>query len=202
MSNQVFPTFTGLSWGVNKIPTWSTEVQKALSGNESRVSYMSYPIYRFNLSYEVLRASVAHAELQSLMGFFNARRGAFENFLFTDPTDSTVTDQVIGAGTGSQTQFQIVRTMGGFTEPVMNLNGNPVIKVNGVTQTLGGNYTVNSTGMVTFASPPTAGASITFTGSYYFRVRFTKDELDFENFMFQLWQLKKCELTGSLGVKV
>lgn len=202
MSNQVFPALPGLSWGVKKVPTWSTIIQKAASGNEIRASLMSYPLYKFSLSYEVLRAAAAYSELQTLMGFFNARKGAFENFLYTDSNDCSMTDQVIGAGTGAQTQFQIVRTLSGFTEPVMNLNGNPVIKVDGVTKVLGGDYTLNSTGMLTFALPPASGAVITCSALYYFRVRFLSDESEFENFMHMLWQHKKVELIGSLGVKV
>ena len=47
------------------------------------------------------------------------------------------------------------------------------------------------TGLVTFNTAPASGLTITADYSYYFRCRFIDDSYAFENFMFQLWQLKK-----------
>jgi len=202
MSNQVFPVFPGLAWSVIKSPEWSTLIQKAVSGLELRASLMAYPVYNITLTYEVLRASTALPELQSLLGFFNARQGSFDNFLFTDSTDSSMTAQNIGTGNGSNTKFQIARTYGGFTEPVMNINGVANIYDNGTLKTLGSDYTLDSFGMATFATAPLTGHAITCTCNYYYRCRFDADTSDFENFMYQLWSLKKLVLRGSLGSKI
>lgn len=202
MSNQVFPSLPGLSWSVIKTPEWSTTVHKAVSGKELRGSLRAYPVYLFTLSYEFLRQQAAFPEIQSLLGFFNARQGAFDNFLYTDPNDYTVTNENIGTGNGSTTGFQLTRSQGGFIEPVMNLNGNPTVKVNGVTKTLGGDYTISSTGFITFSAPPPNTHQVVWTGSYYYRCRFDEDMNDFENFMNQLWTLKKLVLRGSLGSKI
>ena len=132
MGNAIFPTLPGLKWGVTKTPIWSTQVQKSTSGRELRAGYYSYPLWKFSLSFEVLRNKQGLAELEELAGFFNARRGSLESFLYEDPTDNTVTNQLIGMATNGQTQFQLLRSFGGFIEPVMAVKGNPVVKVNGV----------------------------------------------------------------------
>ena len=79
MSNAVFPVLPGLSWGRTLTPVWKTDVKESVSGMEFRWSAMAYPRYRVGLKYEVLRADSAAAELQVLVGFFNARRGAWDD---------------------------------------------------------------------------------------------------------------------------
>jgi uncharacterized protein (TIGR02217 family) len=194
MSNSVFPTLAGLAWSVTKSPMFATKVQSAVSGKELRTAYMPYPLWKFHLTYEVLRADVVNAELQSLMGFFLSRQGAYDSFLYTDPTDYSVTNQQFGTGDGSTKSFQLTRTYGGFSEPVQNVNGTPTIKDNGTTKATPADYSINSTGLVTFVTAPVSGHALTWTGSFYYRVRFLQDVADFDNFMHQLWQLKKLEL--------
>ena len=117
MSNAIFPTLPGLSWGSTREPIWVTSAKKSLSGMEQRAGYMSYPLYRIKLSYEFLRAG-SDAELQTLIGFFNQRGGDLESFLFLDPDDSEVVEEQFGTGDGTTTAFRLGRTVGGFFEPV------------------------------------------------------------------------------------
>lgn len=188
MSNAIFPVLAGLDWNVLKTPVWKTRIQEAVSGKELRAAFMSYPLWKFSLSYTVLRANAANAELQSLMGFFNARQGMFDSFLYSDPTDNSVTGQSFGTGDGSTTAFQLVRSLGGFSEPIQNVNGTPTIYVNGTATAA---FTLGSTGVVTFTTAPAAAAVLTWTGNFYFRCRFLQDSSDFDNFMKDLWTLKK-----------
>jgi uncharacterized protein (TIGR02217 family) len=165
---------------------------------------MSYPLYTFKLSYEVLRDDVANNELKTLAGFFLARQGQYDSFLFTDPSDHAVTAQSFGTGDGTTTAFQLVRAYGGFSEPVQNVNGAPSIYVNGTLKTVTTHYTLSSTGLVTFTAGniPTSGQALTWTGSYYFRVRFTADMAEFSQFLQNLWELKQLEFVGATGNKV
>ena len=202
MSNAIFPVLPGLAWDSSKTPTFSGKVLRAVSGKELRAAYWSYPIYSFGLSYSLLRDNSANNELQILAGFFLARQGSFDNFLYTDPSDNSVTGQNFGTGTGAQATFQLVRAYGGFSEPVMNTNGAPSIYVAGVLQTVTTNYTISSLGGVTFVVAPANGAALTWTGSYYYRVRFVQDMAQFVQFMSRFWELKKIELVGSLGNKI
>jgi hypothetical protein len=113
MSNAVFPVLPGLVWDVKKTPQWSTKLQQAASGKELRLSYYSWPIYKYTLAYEVLRQASAYLELQTLAGFFNARQGKFDSFLFQDPNDNAVTAHGFGMGDGTTTAFQLQRTAAG-----------------------------------------------------------------------------------------
>jgi uncharacterized protein (TIGR02217 family) len=201
MSDAVFPNLPGIAWSLIKSPKFSTTIHTSASGRETRVALMSYPHYTMGLNYDVLRAD-ATKELQQLMDFFLARKGAFDNFLYQDPDDCAVTNQQFGTGDGATARFPLVRAVyaGGFLEPVMNLNGAPSISKAGTLLTTG--YTVSALGVVTFSSAPTVGQALTWTGGYYFRCRFVNDQMDFDEFMYQLWQLKKCDLIGSLGNKI
>lgn len=201
MGNAVFPTLAGVSWPKLKTPIWKTAVQQAVSGRELRAAFRQYPVYKFTLTHDFLRADSTNAELQALLGFFNARKGSWDSFLYVDPLDNSVTSQSFGTGDGATTKFQLVRTFGGDVEPVMNLNGNPSVYKNGVLQTLGSSYTI-SDGLVTFATAPAAGAALTWTGSYYYRCRFERDSEDFEGFLQDLWSLKKISFFGCLGNKL
>lgn len=191
MSNLLLPSLPGLAWSVLKTPEWSTTAKRSVSGKSLRMPNWSYPIWHFVLTYEVLRADTLHAELQTLMGFFCARQGSSDTFLLDDPTDDTVSAQAFGTGDGSTRAFQLVRQMGGFIEPVKEINGTPMIYVNG-TQTTA--FSLGAGGVVTFNSAPANGAALTWSGSFYFRVHFEKDMAEFENFMYQLWTMKKLEI--------
>ncbi len=192
MSDAVFPDLPGLKWNVKRAPIWKTNGAESVSGKEVSVSLMTYPLRRYSLSYEVLRAG-AEAELQTLEGFFNLRRGRHDTWLYNDPDDYTVTDQSFGTGNGTTTTFFLARTRGGFTEPVQALHSAPVIKVAGVTKTLTTDYTISALGVVTFVTPPANGAALTWSGTYYWRCRFLQDVTEFDQFLKDLWQLSKIE---------
>lgn len=211
MSNLLFPALPGLRWGVQKIPQFNTIVQKAVGGREVRASLQPLPIWRWILSYEFLREGVDPAGAQlsewtQLAGFFTARQGRFDSFLFEDPYDKTVADTVaarqnFGTGDGVTKSFQIGRAIGsGLFEPLFNLNGAPKVYVAGVLKAVPADYTVNSTGLVTFAAAPALGAALTWSGAYYFRVRFGEDSATYENFALLFWRNQQVILEQLLGL--
>jgi uncharacterized protein (TIGR02217 family) len=206
----VFPTLPGLGWSVSKAPKFATRTQKAISGRELRVADQALPIWTFTLTYEILRDAhdtrggagiglgIGYDELRTLAGFFLQQQGAFAAFLFDDPSDDSVTGQYLATGDGSTTLFQLYRTFGGFTEPVIAPNVVGAIYFNGVAQSSSG-YSVNAAnGLVTFTAAPGAGVSVTADFTYYFLVRFADDTAEFENFMYQLWSLKQIKLQSVL----
>lgn len=195
MSNDVFPALPGLAWSVVKRPTFATIVQRAASGREVRAALQSFPIWEWQLAYDLLRDDAASA-LRTLMGFFLRRQGAYDSFLFRDPSDNAVSDQPIGVGGNGATTFQLVRTLGGFVEPIFDLDGPPGVKVNGTPRVLGVDYTTTNDGRIAFATPPAVGAAITASFGYLFRVRFKEDLAEFNNFAFRLWELQQLELVG------
>ncbi len=209
----IFPSLVGITWDVMKAPRFNSLIAQAVSGRENRVALMSYPKWEFELRYDILRdtpnvSSPASPfdELKKLVGFFLRQLGSQAAFLYSDPTDSLVTDMAFGTGDGATTIFQLVRSYGagGFTfvEPVQNLNGAVTnIKDNGGIVS-GANYSVGATGLVTFTTPPVSGHSLTWTGNYYYRVRFMDDREEFREFMQNFWELKKLGFIGSPGNKV
>ena len=197
MSNDVFPVLPGVAFDSKRIPVWSTKVHKSVSGKQLRAALWSYPIWKYSLSFELLRAGIGYAEFQALCGFFVKHQGAFDSWLYSDPSDNAVTGQAIGTGNGVTTSFQLVRSFGSgsnvFAEPMQAINGAPVIRVAGVVKTAGTDYSVSATGLVTFGTAPASGASITADFAYYFRCHFLNDELEFNQFMYQLWEAQTVE---------
>ncbi len=181
----------GLAWGRTLKPLWKSVHFESVSGVEVSASMMTYPRYLITLSYEVLRAETAYAELQQLLGFFNQRRGSADDFLWLDQDDNQLGGTTFGVGDGATKIFQISRDRGGFREPVTDFVGAPVISVGGSAVSTG--YTV-SKGRVTFGTAPANGSAITATGQFYKRVRFHRDEQEFEQFLHDLWSAKKVEL--------
>ncbi|MBV8061452.1 MAG: DUF2460 domain-containing protein [Alphaproteobacteria bacterium] len=191
MSSAIFPTLPGVEWSNLKVPIWSTGVKKTASGREFRLAYYSYPLYRFQLSYEFLRSDPAYVELQTLIGFFNARQGQFDTFLYSDPSNNTATAEVIAVGDGTTKIFQLTKAVGGYVEPVTAPNiATLQVYVNG---SVASGSTDPNTGLVTLNSAPPAGSSVTWTGNFYYRCRFLQDESEFEEFLQNLWTNKKVE---------
>ncbi|HLH29835.1 MAG TPA: DUF2460 domain-containing protein [Terriglobia bacterium] len=197
MSNIVFSPPPYLAWSVFKSPQFNTVVQSATSGKTVRVALWSNPIWTFKLTWDVIRdGNATPSDIQTLIDFFLARQGSFDTFLFTDPTDNSVSNQQFGTGDGTTLSFQLTRTWASFAEAIQNTNGAPVIKKNGVTLSAGVDYSINSTGLVTFSVAPATSAVLTWTGSFFYRLRFKNDLQEFENFLFNLWSAKTVELVS------
>lgn len=201
MSNAVYPVLQGLAMNVSRTPVWNTNIQQTVSGRELRGSYQLYPLYEFDLSYEFVRDGAQGTEFAQLTAFYLARQGAWDNFLFTDPSDNAVTTMAFGTGDGSTRAFQLTRSFGAggsaFVEPVQNVNGTPSIYVNGTLKTAGTDYTISSTGLVTFTVAPAAAAALTWTGNFYYRCRFLDDRLQFTRIYVGFWEIRKATLRGS-----
>jgi uncharacterized protein (TIGR02217 family) len=207
MSTQVFPTLAGLGWDVDRTPKWQNTRQRAFSGAETSIAYWSYPKWKFNLTYNVLREGVfgmpstTYQEFSQFAGFFNQLYGDFDSFLYTDGQMNSVTDQTIGTGDASTTEFQLVADFGGFVQPIFAPNVITNVKVNGVTLIDGVDYTVSvwgdtEPGIITFATPPGNGLSITATFTYYFPCRFDIPELTFKEFMKGLFSVDGVEFSS------
>lgn len=194
MGNAVFPTFPGLKWGRKKTAVWSTGTQKSASGSEFRTAYYTYPQWRFSLSFEVLRTKASVNELEKLAGFFNARKGSFESFLYEDPVGNAVTDQPVGNTVQGVARYQLVRSMGGFIEPVSAVKERPPSR-SAARRWRTGAITPLPTRAFWFSTRRNRRKRpITWTGGFYFRVRFTSDTVDFENVLGSLWAVKRLSL--------
>ena len=207
MSNLVFPNnIPGITWDNVRTPQWRTNVQQAISGKASAYSYQQYPLYEWQLKFEYLdnRPAASSDQLRALMGFFNALRGRYDTFLYSDPVYNSVTAEPFGTGDGTTTVFPLIATFQnpggpGIAELIQNFNGAPQIYKSGVLQTGGGvNYTLGPTGIVTFNSAPAAAAPLTWTGGFFYRCRFSDDSLSFTQFMQYMWQTATLKFASVL----
>lgn len=196
MSDTIFPVIRGLAWDVKKTPEFYTLTATSPTGLNVSAVLSAFPVWHFSLQYSYLRdyisAQNAQNDLQQLVGFFLNRYGNVDDFLYLDPNDNKVTNQVIGIGDGITTQFQLCREFGGFVEPVYGFFGTPVITVGGTPTT---QFTISTKGLVNFNSPP-AGASIAWSGQFYYRVKFNETSMELNNFLYKLWEAKKVEFTS------
>lgn len=198
MSSLIYPDMPGLKPLMRRRPEWKSEIVEAWSGEETVIGRRQYPRWRYTLSYEVLRSTPALAERAQLMAFFNRHRGAGESFLFIDEEDNAVINQAIGTTDGSTQTYQLIRTIYDWIEPVWAVVGVPVIKRAGVALVAGTDYTLGSMGQIVLATAGAAGQALTWTGSYAMRVRFVRDELEFERFLQGLWQVGSVELISKV----
>lgn len=195
MSSSVYPVLPGLEFPVRRtvvpppVTAFATPSRREFRGRSATL-----PLYRYALSYEYLLGDAVNAHWQTLEGFYKLMGGDFDTFLFSDPDDSSASAMLFGTGNGSTTQFQLVRSLGGFAEGIFDLNGAPQIFKAAVLQTLTTHYTISATGLVTFVTAPGSGQALTWTGSFYRRCKFSRGMLDFEKFMRDFWQAKKVEI--------
>ena len=185
----VYPTVTGYVWAAALAPVWNSQVQKTQTGRLVTATYQQYPLYKITVQYNVL----AQSDYQTLLAFFNQQQGNVVPFWFdAGPGQDTVSDQGIGTGDGTTTQFQLLRSYGGFSEPVAASSGSPTAYANGTA--VAATFNSPTPGYVTFTTPPAAGAALTWSGGYYFQCRFAKGTAEFEQFMSQLYKTKSINL--------
>lgn len=184
----IFPLLPGFGFVTSKKPQWSTIVSQASSGRERRRMAWSYPLWTFNIGYEVLRDGPGERELQKLYAFFNAHAGKYQEFFFFDPSDNAVADQPFGIGDGNTRTFQLSRTIGAgnlaYSEPIRGVANAPVVKIAGAATT---GYAIGPLGQITFAVAPASGLPLSWSGNFMFLCRFDQDDMDTAQMMQGLW---------------
>lgn len=185
-----FPTLPGISWPIKRTPVWSTAKLTAVSGRESRIPRRLFPLWKYELPYEMLRSG-SYAEFEQLVAHYNAVGGPSDAWLFNDLSDNTASAQAFGSGDGSTTTFQLVRSLGGFAEPVLAPTITSV-KVAGVATSA---YTLGSYGKLTFTTAPAAGAALLWSGTFTWMCRFDDDTLEFQQFMSGYWSAAAVTFT-------
>lgn len=194
MSYPIMPALPlSLAKGLHKAPMFSSVVQKtaAQRGNSS-FSLTPYGTWNFEFDLDSIQGNEASSTsvLAQFFGIHMACNGRTGPFLFTDPQDNAVAYANSGmlnvtpgvaspmgsTGDGTSTQFQLARSIAGLAwDIIQNLNGSIVVKVNGSPVVPS---SVSSSGVVTFSSAPANNAVLTWTGSYYYLVRFDEDTVD------------------------
>lgn len=193
MAPPVFPAsqIPGIGFPGKRSPEWKPVKQDALSGKRVRTSLFTYPIYNYELPINFLRTAAAFLEWQTLVGFINQLQGPVGLFAFDDVTDDTVTAQGFGTGDGTTVNFQLIRSLGGFAEPVFLVNGVPTIYVNGTPTAA----TISATGVVTFGVAPAPAASLTWTGNFYWPCRFDESVIEITKDFYNIYSIKSLKFS-------
>lgn len=205
VGNQIFPTVPGAGYPVKSSPTFDTQVNKHVSGFKTRMLQRPYPVWEFSLNFAGLASNsnwggVGANSLQSIMGFFLDRRGAYEEFLFLHDTDNYVSNGQIGTGDGSTNIFTLSRLLGSsLLEPVGFVFPSDLsqITVAGVPLSPTA-YQFISPNLVYLTTPPSSGQAVRATFKFYFRVTFSEDYETFEEFMDNLYATQEVKLTSVL----
>lgn len=166
-----------ISYGSSGGPEYTTDIVISTSGHEQRNVNWSQARLRYN----VAKGVKTKDQLSALIAFFRARKGRAFGFRFKDWSDYAASNEVIGTGNGTQTQFQLVKRYisGGVQEtrliskPVagtVNVYRNSVLQTSGVSVN-------HATGVVTFSSAPAFGSTITASFEFDVPVRFDTDRL-------------------------
>ena len=193
-----FPTLIGMSFPIVKKPTMDSIVASNQSAREVRFQNYAYPLYQWEVNFQGLTnllsgsaaSALGAASFQALAGFFLSLGGQWSTFTFTDATDSAVTNQFIATGDATTKTFPLVRTIGGFTEPISWLNSASSVEVGGIAQPTT-SWTAVTPNTLTFVSAPASGSAITASLSYSWMCRMNTDQLDFNEFFGAIWELKK-----------
>jgi uncharacterized protein (TIGR02217 family) len=168
-------------------PERRTQIVELASGDEERNASWANSRRRYDVAYGIRRAD----DLAVVVAFFEARNGRLHGFRFKDWADYRSglpsqlpgpTDQALGTGDGTTTVFQLVKRYSSGAQSWVRTIGKPVagtvrIALDSLEQ--GAGWTVDTaTGLVTFATAPAAGVSVTAGFEFDVPVRFDSDALD------------------------
>lgn len=187
-------------------PERRTEIVSFGSGREERNARWAHSRRRYDAGYSVKTL----AALQSVVAFFEERRGRLHGFRWRDRLDQmsnmssgpiSPLDQGIGIGDGATASFQLVKTYGSAFAPYQRPIAKPVagsvrVAVGG-NELAGGGFSCDvTTGIVTFASGhiPAAGAAITAGFQFDVPVRFDTDYLEVDLSAFAAGAIPKIPL--------
>ena len=120
MSNYVFPSYlSGIAWPVKRSPSYSTHIQKSLSGKESRIALKQYPQYNYEMDINIARDDLSRTNMiynsvnVTSCTFGTACTGVANiDLLAPDPDNTYTTVKVAYAGTGTAGQNIITYPVG------------------------------------------------------------------------------------------
>lgn len=194
----VLPYLHGFS--VKKKPTGTSSIFEAASGKQTRVLTQAFPVWEFDLTYELLATQTQNQLLdldidfqhidrinyERILVVFLACKGRYGRFFFQDPSDYSRKEQNIGTANGSRTKFRLVRSISSgdleYIEPVggIDLSITPIVKVGNAIHLTG--WTIlPDLQTIEFDSAPFGIVTISY--QYFYYCEFLDDLEDFEEFM-------------------
>ncbi len=184
-----------LALGARGGPERRTEIVTLGSGFEHRNQLWAHSRRRWNVGYGI--RTLAH--LETILAFFEERRGRMRGFRFKDRLDfrsaaagaaTTATDQTIGEGDGATLTFQLCKIYGSgsdtYRRPIKKpVAGSVQIAVDGDAVDPADYLLDAATGLVTFDTAPANGAVVSAGFEFDVPVRFDTDFLEIDASAFE-----------------
>lgn len=185
-----------LSFGSVGGPVRRTDVVSLANGFEERNSPWSHSRRRYDAGVGMRSLD----DLETLVAFFEARRGQLYGFRWKDWSDFksclpshdvAFGDQRLGIGDGATTEFPLVKdyTSGiyQYQRPILKpVEGSVRVGIGGDEQFDAVHYTVDTTlGVIRFEQPPETGQPVTAGFEFDVPVRFDTDEIQISVANFQ-----------------
>ena len=196
----------GLAFNVKWKPMFfNLPTATSATGAELDLALADTPLHDFELNYEFLhdqswRSLQESLEFKTLFGFFLQMQGTVGRFVFENPDDFQVYQQLIGVGDGVTTTFTLKRFFGangfGATEEIGVLNetqpfnaylNNSSVPLDPADYTLDTTLPVAQT--IEFDTAPPLGQDIRVDMSYWYYCKFPANTNTFEKFMYRLWTI-------------
>ncbi len=177
-----------LSFGSVGGPERRTEIVTLVNGFEERNSPWADSRRRYDAGLGLRSLD----DVETLIAFFEARRGQLYGFRWKDWADFksarasqpvSETDQVLGRGDGRQQDFPLVKSYRSgaqtYLRPIRKpVAGTVIVALEGDRKVETVDYTVDAAaGLLRFASPPGAGALVTAGFEFDVPVRFDTDRI-------------------------
>lgn len=164
---------------------FSTAIRTVNSGFEQRKINWSQFRLTADISYPIQKKET----LQEIINHFIVMNGSaysfpmknWDMFRIGDPRTGDV--QLIGTGTGSQTNFQLNKLsevgIYNFTKEVTKPRAGGKVYLNSTLQTITTDYTIDLlTGIISFVSAPGPGVQVNYCGEFDFPMRYASDDLN------------------------
>ncbi|GJD29095.1 hypothetical protein PMNALOAF_0327 [Methylobacterium adhaesivum] len=185
-------------------PERMTEIVTLASGREHRNARWADSRRRYDAGLGIRTLDALHA----VLSFFEERRGRLYGFRYRDRVDSrsgppsravSATDQPLGTGDGATREFGLAKTYGSGPLPYRRAIAKPVaesvtVAVAGVVLPPAAFTCDATTGRVTLAAAPPAGAVVTAGFLFDVPVRFDTDSLTVDLSAFTAGEIPKVPL--------
>lgn len=165
------------AWSSHKKMQWHTSIQTLGSGKIRTMTTQLYPTWIIETKFNRLRPE----EYKKLFGFVAMVKGAYEPFLWPDPTDNY--EQNATLAEVAPATYQATMRMGEYVEPVAYID-HVKVYANGQQISEGG-YTV-SDGIITLQNVVPVGTKVTADYRYWWKVMLKDDGIDVEDVFFNL----------------
>lgn len=179
-----------ISIGARGGPQRITDIVTLASGAEERNSRWLHSRRRYDAGYGVK----SRADMRDVLDFFEERRGRFHAFLWRDTLDYSTanggggvssTDQPLGIGNGTTTEFLLIKRYGGSFDPYDRPITKPrilsvLVALDGVALAPSEFNVDGLTGILTFDTAPPNTSIVTAGFEFDVPVRFDIDHLEIE----------------------